>query len=91
MQYKVTRAEALAFANEAFRNMDVELNSDDLADIAGALSSFAAHHIAAREEAAKGFRMIHDALADPSRPRQSCGEIAAHWLARLATGDTNVR
>ena len=31
-------------------------------------------------EARKGFKMVHDALADPSRPRQTCGEIAAHWF-----------
>lgn len=35
------------------------------------------------EEAAKGIRMIHDALADPSRPRQACGEVAAYWLDRI--------
>ncbi len=28
----------------------------------------------------RGFAMIHDALADPTRPRQSCGEVAAWWL-----------
>lgn len=31
-------------------------------------------------EARKGFKMVHDALADQGRPRQACGEIAAHWL-----------
>lgn len=133
MQDNVTEDEALAFVNEAFRNMDVEFNSDDLTDIAAALSSFAkasqkmaysalkglldevsgtpaidseaagrafavlagaASDIAPKyslEEAVGGFRMIHDALADPSRPRQACGEIAAYWLGRFATGDTNVR
>ena len=37
------------------------------------------------EEAAKGIRMIHNALADPSRPRQACGEVAAYWLDRIDT------
>ena len=31
-------------------------------------------------EMRRGFAMVHDALADTARPRQSCGEVAAWWL-----------
>ena len=31
-------------------------------------------------ELRRGVAMIHAALADPARPRQSCGEVAAWWL-----------
>ena len=31
-------------------------------------------------ELRRGIEMIHDALTDPARPRQSCGEVAAWWL-----------
>lgn len=31
-------------------------------------------------ELRRGIAMIHDALADPARPRRSCGEVAAWWL-----------
>lgn len=44
---------------------------------------------AALAELRRGIAMIHDALATPSRPRQSVGEVAAWWLnyadAALAT------
>lgn len=31
-------------------------------------------------ELRRGVAMIHDALADPARHRQACGEVAAWWL-----------
>ena len=44
---------------------------------------------AALAELRRGIAMIHDALATPTRPRQSVGEVAAWWLnyadAALAT------
>jgi hypothetical protein len=33
-------------------------------------------------ESERGFDMLHKALMDPSRPRQSIGEICATWLER---------
>lgn len=32
------------------------------------------------KEMQRGIEMIHDALADPARSRQSCGEVANWWL-----------
>jgi hypothetical protein len=39
--------------------------------------------VEALREARRGMKMVHGAIADPTRPRQACGEVAAHWLERI--------
>lgn len=34
----------------------------------------------ALREALRGLDMVHDGLMDPTRPRQSVGEVCAHWI-----------
>ncbi len=46
------------------------------------MSSTAEDVIAELREALRGFQMVHEALADPTRPRQAVGEVAATWLSR---------
>lgn len=39
--------------------------------------------------AEKGLDMIHNGLMDPTRPRQSVGEVCAHFLSTARTGGSN--
>lgn len=43
-QQKVTRADALAFADEAFRNRDITFSQRDVVDMVGALGTFLSRH-----------------------------------------------
>ena len=68
---EITQEEALAFCNEAFRNMDVQPSGDDLADITAALSEFAAAHRRQAEAKVEGLRreialfpMAYDVLSN---------------------------
>ena len=41
-------------------------------------------HLESLREAHRGFVMIHDGLAESTRPKQACGELCAHWRDRFA-------
>ncbi len=45
----------------------------------------------ALEYAVKGLNMVHEGLMDPTRPRQSVGEVCAHFLEAARSTLSNIR